>query len=120
MPGVCVKPTFAVCALLPAEECYVLLSSFSFIPGADQGSRETIILQTKHKPARWIQHFETAASGGPTHYHNSKHFLTWASVARKGFNACYVRRSDTDLKKIILKGWLEGDYWLSPSSLLFY
>lgn len=72
MPVMGVDPVFAVCALLPAEECYVQLSSFSLILGADQGSREKVTLQAKHQPAGWIQHVQTAASGGATHDHDDQ------------------------------------------------
>lgn len=72
MPGVGVEPVFA---LLPAEECYIQLPSFSLIPGADPGSGEKVTLQAEHQPAGWIQHVQTAASGGATHDHDAqKHF----------------------------------------------
>lgn len=75
MPGVGVEPVFAVCALLPAEECYIQLSSFSLILGADQGSREKVTLQAEHQSAGWVQHVQTAPSGGATHDHDDqKHF----------------------------------------------
>lgn len=37
--------------LLLAEERYLLLPRLSLILGADQGSREKILLQTEHQPA---------------------------------------------------------------------
>lgn len=75
MKGLGVEPVFAVCAPLPAEERYVQLSSFGLLLGADQGSREKVALQAKHQPAGWIQHVQTAASGGATHHHDDqKHF----------------------------------------------
>lgn len=59
-------------AASPAEERYLLLPGLSLILGADPGSREKVLLQIKHQPARWIQHVQTAAPGGQrtlTHTH---------------------------------------------------
>lgn len=49
--GACVQPGSAVSAVLPAEECYVLLPGLGLILGADQGSWEEVVLQNKHQPA---------------------------------------------------------------------
>lgn len=57
----------AVSAPLPAEECYIPLSSVRRILGAGQRSREEVPLQAKHQPAGWLQHVPAAAAGGATH-----------------------------------------------------
>lgn len=63
-----------------AEECYLLLPGFGFVPGADQESWSEAALQSRYQPTGWLQHVQTAAARGLvtlTHLHT---LYCWAEI----------------------------------------